>query len=86
MQLMPATARSLGVENAFDPSENIQGGARYLRKMYDRFGSLRPAIGAHNAGPEVVRKYNGIPPYRETQAHVATVIRRYEDASARGLR
>ena len=86
MQLMPATARSLGVENAFDPTENIHGGARYLRKMYDRFGSLRLAIAAYNAGPKAVKKYNGIPPYRETQAYVATVIRRYEDASARGLR
>ncbi len=86
MQLMPATARSLGVDNAFDPGENIHGGARYLRKMYDRFGSLRLAIAAYNAGPKAVKKYGGIPPYRETQAYVATVIRRYEDGNARGLR
>lgn len=85
MQLMPATARSLGVTNAFDPEENILGGARYLRKMYDRFGSLRLAIAAYNAGPKAVKKYDGIPPYRETQRYVATVISRYEAGRARGL-
>lgn len=86
MQLMPATARSLGVTNSFDPEENILGGARYLRKMYDRFGSLRLAIAAYNAGPNAVKKHDGIPPYRETQAYVATVIGRYEAGRERGLR
>lgn len=86
MQLMPATARSLGVANAFDPEENIMGGARYLRKMYDRFGSLRLAIAAYNAGPQAVKKHDGIPPYRETERYVATVLSRYEAARDRGLR
>lgn len=86
MQLMPATARSLGVSNAFDPAENVLGGARYLRKMYDRFGSLRLAIAAYNAGPKAVKKYDGIPPYKETRAYVAAVIGRFEEGKARGLR
>jgi hypothetical protein len=86
MQLMPKTAEAMGVTNAFDPADNVMGGARYLRKLYDKFGSLRLAIAAYNAGPHRVKQYGGIPPFSETQAYVKTVLRRYEDARDRGVR
>ncbi|MBL4812693.1 MAG: transglycosylase SLT domain-containing protein [Rhodobacteraceae bacterium] len=72
-QLMPATARSLGVDSA-NPAQNLDGGARYLRTQYDRFGSWRLALAAYNAGPEAVERYNGIPPYRETQNYVRIIL------------
>ncbi|MEE9427707.1 MAG: lytic transglycosylase domain-containing protein [Paracoccaceae bacterium] len=72
-QLMPATARYLRV-NAQVPTENLNGGARYLRLMYDRFGSWRLALAAYNAGPEAVEKYKGIPPYTETQNYVQAIL------------
>ena len=77
MQLMPATARELGVKNPFNIEQNIDGGARYLRKMLDSFGGdLKLALAAYNAGPEAVIKYGGkIPPYRETQQYVNRVLR-----------
>jgi hypothetical protein len=78
MQLMPATAASVGVDDPFDPRQNIMGGARYLRKMYDDFGSLELAIAAYNAGPAAVKKHDGIPPFPETRAYVATVLKRYQ--------
>lgn len=72
-QLMPQTARVLRV-NANDPKQNLEGGARYLRQMYDRFGSWRLALAAYNAGPEAVAKYRGIPPYAETQKYVRAIL------------
>jgi soluble lytic murein transglycosylase-like protein len=72
-QLMPATARGLRV-NALSPTENLQGGARYLRMMHDRFGSWKLALAAYNAGPEAVEEYKGIPPYRETQSYVRAIL------------
>jgi soluble lytic murein transglycosylase-like protein len=77
MQLMPDTARELGVKNPFNIEENIDGGSRYLRKMLDSFGGdLKLALAAYNAGPEAVIKYGGkVPPYLETQQYVNRVLR-----------
>jgi hypothetical protein len=72
-QLMPATARDLGVDPR-DPLQNLDGSARYLAMMLELFGDPRLALAAYNAGPDAVRQYNGIPPYRETQNHVARVM------------
>ena len=79
MQLMPETAREVGVSNPFDPSQSIHGGAYYLRKMLDSFDrNLDYALAAYNAGPNAVRKYGGIPPFTETQNYV-TKVKRYFD-------
>ena len=79
MQLMPATARYLGVSNIFDPRENIFAGARYLRTLLDTFnGNLDLTLAAYNAGPGAVQRFGGVPPYRETQAYVAAVRDYYE--------
>jgi soluble lytic murein transglycosylase-like protein len=72
-QLMPGTARALGV-NENDPHQNLDGGARYLRQQYDRFGSWRLALAAYNAGPEAVAKHGGIPPYAETKGYVRAIL------------
>lgn len=74
MQLMPATAKSLGVVDRYDARQNIMGGAKYIKQNLDRFnGNITLAIAAHNAGPDAVEKYNGIPPYAETQNFVKVV-------------
>jgi len=79
MQLMPATAASLGVEDALDPSQNLEGGARHLRFLVDLYGGdLRRALAAYNAGQGAVARYGGVPPYRETRDYVKKVLRRYE--------
>lgn len=72
-QLMPGTASALGVD-PHDPYENLEGGARYLAAQYRTFGSWRLALAAYNAGPEAVRKYGGIPPYKETQNYVKIIL------------
>lgn len=72
-QLMPATAAKLGVD-ATDPEENLHGGARYLRMMYDRFGSWRLALAAYNAGPLAVEQAGGVPDYAETKSYVAIIL------------
>jgi len=78
MQLMPSTADLMRVNDPFDPTENIYGGTRYLRKLLDRFGhDMELAVAAYNAGPEAVESHKGIPPYKETQTFVRRVIKYY---------
>jgi len=74
MQLTDSTAAEMGVGNVFDPAQNIEGGTKYLKQMVDRFGDLDKALAAYNAGPSRVEKYDGIPPYPETQNYVKNVI------------
>jgi len=74
MQLMPGTARGLGVENPFDPRENIMGGSKYLAEQFHKFGSWRKALAAYNAGPGAVVKYGGVPPFSETQNYVHEIL------------
>lgn len=76
MQLMPETASGLGVADSFDPNANVEGGSRYLRALLERYNfDLIKALAAYNAGPGRVERYRGVPPYFETQAYVARVIR-----------
>lgn len=78
MQLMPQTADQLGVRDSFDPGQNIQGGAAYLRQLLELYhGDAQKALAAYNAGPHRVQQYNGVPPYNETRAYVAGIIREY---------
>ena len=76
-QLMPGTARELGVSNRHDPVQNIDGGARYLKQMLDRFGAIHLALAAYNAGPGAVSRAGGIPKNRETPGYVKSVIDRW---------
>ena len=79
MQLMPATAQGLGVTNAYDAEQNIQGGTKYLKGLMDRFDNDKSlALAAYNAGPNAVKKYGGIPPYAETQNYVKKVLSKYD--------
>lgn len=78
MQLMPATAASLGVHNSFQPQQNVSGGSAYLDELLTRYGNnLALALAAYNAGPEAVARYHGVPPYAETRIYVARVIHEF---------
>jgi len=76
MQLMPVTAKSLGVKDSFNPEDNINGGVMYFKRLLDRFdGDVTLALAAYNAGSRYVRKYGGVPPFRQTQTYIAKVFR-----------
>lgn len=77
-QLMPGTARELGVSNRFDPAENLEGAARYLRQMLDEFGVVHLALAAYNAGPGAVKRAGGIPRNGETPGYVRDVLRHWQ--------
>ena len=79
MQLMPKTAKGLKIDKPLDPQENIIGGVKYVKGLMAAYGDLRLALAAYNAGPGTVRKYAGIPPYRETVNYVEKVIAFYKN-------
>jgi soluble lytic murein transglycosylase-like protein len=83
MQLMPGTARDMGVADVFDPVQNLDGGARYLRLLIARYGGdLGKALAAYNAGPGAVSRHRGVPPYRETHHYIDKVLKKYARARA----
>ena len=79
MQLMPGTAHSLGVQNSFDPAQNIQGGTRYLKGLLQKYHQSLPlTLAAYNAGPAAVDHYGNVPPYAETTHYVQKVLQSYQ--------
>jgi soluble lytic murein transglycosylase-like protein len=84
MQLMPGTAAGLGVRDPYDARQNVDGGARYLRSLLDRFGSVRLALAAYNAGPHAVERFGGVPPYAQTREYVERVLSSYRRRSQFG--
>ena len=80
MQLMPKTATELGVSNSFDANANVQGGSKYLQELLERYNyDMVKALAAYNAGPQRVDKYHGVPPYYETRAYVARIVRDFNN-------
>lgn len=86
MQLMPGTARGLGVTSIFDPFQNALGGAKYIRNLLDQYGSIRLALAGYNAGPGNVARYNGVPPFSETLAYIDRVMRYFKSFSSGNFR
>ena len=78
MQLMPGTAAGLGVHNSFDPTQNVAGGAKYIKGLLQKYQSVPMAVAAYNAGPGAVDRHNGIPPYKETTNYVKKVMQSYQ--------
>jgi len=86
MQLMPKTAQSLGVIDAYNPSQNIEGGVKYLKSLLDKYDNNKEmALAAYNAGPGAVKKYGGIPPYKETQNYINAIMGTYNKVKEAGL-
>jgi len=85
MQLMPGTAKELGVRDAFDPAENIDAGVRLLRQLLERYdGRVAEALAAYNAGPGAVARHKGVPPYRETRGYVRKIVADFQKAEKKG--
>ena len=85
MQLMPGTAKALNVNDPYNARDNIEGGVKYLKGLMDRFdGDMKLALAAYNAGPNAVKKYNGIPPYNETQNYVKNIMSMYQRIQSGG--
>ncbi len=86
MQLMPATAKALGINDAYNPAENIEGGVKYFKGLLDRFNNdEKLALAAYNAGPNAVKRYGGIPPYKETQNYVNSIMSAYNKIKGASL-
>ncbi len=82
MQLMPSTALQYGVQNIFDPAQNIEGGVRYLKDLVKLYGGqTKLVLAAYNAGQDAVRRYKGIPPYPETRSYIAAIMKTYKKAT-----
>ena len=87
MQLMPGTARELGVRDAFDPAENIDAGARLLRQLLEKYeGRVAEALAAYNAGEGAVTRHGGVPPYRETRGYIRKVVKDFEKGETSSAR
>ncbi len=85
MQLMPGTAKELGVQNAFDAGENIDAGVRLLRQLLEKYdGRVAEALAAYNAGPGALARHKGVPPYRETRGYIRKVVKDFEKAEKKG--